>query len=64
MSALEADAELDILYDDDEEAIAEADARAEADYAAGRFVSNGEVRAWLIRWRDTGETDMPDHWLK
>lgn len=39
------------LFDEpDDEAVAAADARAEADYAAGRVVSHEAVTRWLKSW--------------
>lgn len=42
--------EADIFDFEDEAAIAAADARAEADFAAGRVVSNEAVIRWLKAW--------------
>ncbi len=42
--------EPDIFDEIDEEAEAAADARAEADIAAGRVVSNEAVMEWLDTW--------------
>ncbi|MDH4742517.1 antitoxin [Sphingomonas sp. CBMAI 2297] len=42
---------------------AAADARADADSAAGRIVDHAEVAAWLAKWGTADETPMPPQWL-
>lgn len=44
---------------DDPEAEAKADARAEADLAAGRTVSHGAVKRWLQSWGKARPLDRP-----
>ena len=39
-------------------------AQAEADIAAGRFVSNDEVIEWLETWGKPDEKPAPDSWFK
>ena len=43
----------------DEAAEAKADARAEADVAAGRLVSHGAAKRWLMRWRRADRLPRP-----
>ena len=45
------------------EAEAAADARAEADIAAGRVVDHAVVAAWLAKWGTPEETPAPPEWL-
>jgi predicted transcriptional regulator len=48
------------LFDDiDQEAEAAADARAEADFAAGRVISHKVMRAWLLSWGKPEELPPP-----
>ena len=47
------------LYDTDGPAEAEADARAEADIAAGRLISHAAVVAWLKSWGSDKPLDRP-----
>lgn len=44
----------------DEEAEAAADARAEADIAAGRVVSNEAVMRWLASWGTPNRLPRPE----
>lgn len=44
---------------DDPEAEAKADARAEADIAAGRIVSHGAVKRWLRSWGSAKPLSKP-----
>ena len=48
----------------DETVLADADARAHADIAAGRMVANADVIGWLKKVGTTKETPMPTEWLK
>ena len=43
---------------------ARADAEADADVAAGRFVPHAEVAAWLATWGTAAERPIPSEWLK
>jgi predicted transcriptional regulator len=48
------------LFDQvDEAAETEADARAEADVAAGRTVSHKAMREWLLSWGTSDEKPPP-----
>ncbi|MFT4254750.1 MAG: CopG family transcriptional regulator [Caulobacter sp.] len=48
------------LFDEiDDEAEAAADARAEADVAAGRLISHEAVSRWLASWADGEPTPKP-----
>lgn len=47
----------------DAAAEAAADARADADHAAGRIVDHAEAAAWLSKWGTADETPMPPEWL-
>jgi len=48
------------LFDEiDDEAEAAADARAEADVAAGRVISHEAVTRWLASWADGTPTPPP-----
>jgi predicted transcriptional regulator len=48
------------LFDEvDEAAEAAADARAEADVAAGRVVSHEAMKAWLLSWGKPDELPPP-----
>jgi predicted transcriptional regulator len=48
------------LFDEiDEAADAEADARAEADIAAGRVISHKAMKAWLLSWGTPNELQPP-----
>ncbi len=48
------------LFDEiDDEAEAAADARAEADVAAGRLISHEAVSRWLTSWADGAPTPKP-----
>jgi len=40
-----------------------ADARAEADIAAGRIVNHAEVAAWLATWGTPEEAPAPARWF-
>ena len=40
-----------------------ADARAEADIAAGRVVDHAEVAAWLATWGKPAERPAPPEWF-
>lgn len=57
-------AERAIFDDTDPAEEAAADARALADYAAGRVVPHAEVAAWLAKWGTPDETPMPPEWLR
>jgi len=49
------------LFDEiDEAAEHDADARAAADVAAGRTVSQKAMRAWLLSWGTPDEKSPPD----
>ena len=39
-------------------------AEAEADIAAGRLISNGELMAWVKTWGMPDEGPPPESWLK
>jgi predicted transcriptional regulator len=53
------------LFDQvDEAAEAAADARAEADVAAGRVIPHSEVAAWLATWGTPNEKPAPRHWFE
>lgn len=52
-----------IFDQDDVTADTDADARADADYAAGRTVDHEKVAAWLAKWGTADETPMPPEWL-
>lgn len=56
-------AERAIFDHTDAAAEAAADARADADLAAGWVVDHAEVAAWLGRWGTPDETPMPPEWL-
>lgn len=48
------------VFDDiDQEAEAAADARAEADVAAGRVISHKAMKAWLASWGTPDELAPP-----
>jgi predicted transcriptional regulator len=48
------------LFDDVDDAAEEAaDARAEADIAAGRVISHDAVKAWLLSWGTPDELPQP-----
>jgi predicted transcriptional regulator len=47
----------------DPAAEAAADARAEADVAAGRLVDHAAVAAWLARWGTADEVPARAEWL-
>jgi predicted transcriptional regulator len=47
----------------DRYAEAVADARAEADIAAGRLIEHEKVAAWLAKWGTPDETPAPPEWL-
>ena len=49
---------------DQEEADAEALARARADLAAGRTVPHEEVATWLKKWGAGERVPMPREWLE
>ena len=57
-------AERAIYERDDPEAQAAADARAEADIAAGRVVDHTDVAAWLATWGTPNEKPAPPEWLE
>lgn len=48
----------------DPAAEAAADARAEADIAAGRVVDHDKVREWLAKWGSEDEAPAPPEWLE
>ncbi len=49
------------LFDDiDDEAERAADARADADVAAGRVISHEAMKAWLLSWGAPGELPPPE----
>jgi predicted transcriptional regulator len=49
------------IFDDiDQEAEAAADARAEADFSAGRVISHKAMKAWLLSWGTPGELPPPE----
>ena len=53
------------LFDEVDEAFeAAADARAEADIAAGRVVPHEKVKVWLETWGKPGEKPAPRSWFK
>jgi len=47
------------LFDQIEDAEAAADARAEADIAAGRVVSHEAMKRWLLSWGPPDELPTP-----
>jgi predicted transcriptional regulator len=47
----------------DPQAESAADARAEADVAAGHLVDHTEVVSWLAKWGTPDETPAPPEWL-
>jgi predicted transcriptional regulator len=48
------------LFDEiDDEAEAAADARAEADIAAGRVISHDAMKHWLLSWGTPEESPAP-----
>jgi predicted transcriptional regulator len=47
------------LFDPDEAAEAEADARARADFDAGRTISHQAMKAWLLSWGTPDELPPP-----
>ena len=58
-------AERDIFDRPDEDAADRlADADADADIAAGRFVDHEQVTAWLSSWGKPDEKPAPDEWFK
>jgi predicted transcriptional regulator len=54
-----ADPEPSIFDEIDEQAEAAADARAEADYRAGRVVDHEAMKAWLLSWGTPDELPPP-----
>jgi predicted transcriptional regulator len=48
----------------DEAAEAAADARAEADIAAGRVIPHEEVKKWLLTWGTPEEGPPPRAWFE
>ena len=56
-------AERSIFEQIDSDAEAIADARAEADIAAGRIVDHAEVAAWLAAWGTKDERPAPPEWF-
>ncbi len=53
------------IYDEVDQAAEDAaDTEALADIAAGRFVSNAEVCAWLRTWGTPDEQPPPAEWFK
>lgn len=57
------EAERAIFEHADPDAEAVADARADADIAAGRAVDHADVVAWLAKWGTPDETSAPPEWL-
>lgn len=55
-------AERDNFLSDEDDAAA--DARADADIAAGHGVPHEEVMAWIKKWGTTEETPAPAEWFK
>lgn len=53
-----------ISEEEDEEAIAASDARAEAEIAAGKGVPHEEVVKWLETWGTPEEGPPPAEWLE
>ena len=48
------------IFDEiDEQAEAAADARAEADIAAGRVIDHETMKAWLLSWGKPDELPVP-----
>jgi predicted transcriptional regulator len=48
------------LFDEiDDDVEAAADARAEADIAAGRVISHGAMKRWLLSWGTPNELPPP-----
>lgn len=54
----------DIFDTPDEEADEAAMREAEADYAAGRYVSHEEVSAWLRTWGTPDYYEPPKSWFE
>ncbi len=47
------------LFDETDDAEAAADARAEADIAAGRVISHDAMKRWLLSWGTPNELTLP-----
>jgi predicted transcriptional regulator len=56
-------AERAIYEQQDLDAEAASDARAEADIKAGRVVDHEDVAAWLATWGTPDEKPVPPEWL-
>lgn len=53
-----------IFDEDDEEAVAASDARADAEIAAGKGIPHEKVAAWLRTWGTPEEGPPPPEWLE